>query len=104
MTIMPQDFIGEDDLSDFIAAGHDKLRRMEACIAKTTPQGLAELNRELHSLKGNAQAFGFESLAQLCHRFEDALSDEAVLSNQVRHQIAIYLSHLDVALGQLSPT
>lgn len=101
MTMMPQDFICDDSIEDFVAAGCEKLNMMEECLAIHNEASLATLKRNLHSLKGNAQTFGFHDLAGLCHRMEDEISDMKTWTVESRSHVSVFLVHIDVSLGQL---
>lgn len=100
MTMMPQDFISHEMLEDFTSAGYEKLNILEECLTQQSQAAFANFKREAHSLKGNAQAYGFKDLADLCHRMEDAL-DTGEWSSAARAHLGVYLAHVDVALSQL---
>jgi len=101
MTFVPQDFIDDEAREDFIEVGHVKLEAMADALAKGDGDGFAALLRDLHSLKGNAQVFGFSEISNLCHRFEEVLAGQAGFSDSSRQAAAIYLAHIEAALQQL---
>ena len=61
------------------AESEERLSTMESAILDlerdpTNPEPIEALQRDTHTLKGNAGIFGFDSIAQLAHAFEDALA------------------------------
>lgn len=62
-----------------LAESEERLVTMEAAILglERDPENetpIEALQRDAHTLKGNAGIFGFDSIAQLAHAFEDALA------------------------------
>ncbi|HQZ17709.1 MAG TPA: Hpt domain-containing protein, partial [Vicinamibacteria bacterium] len=62
-----------------LAESEERLVTMESAILdlERHPESEAPieaLQRDAHTLKGNAGIFGFDSIAQLAHAFEDALA------------------------------
>lgn len=101
MTMMPQDFISDDAVEDFLASSYEKLNVMEECLAAKNATSMATLKRHLHSLKGNAQTYAFDDLARLCHRMENDLMNEKDWRVEICAQVSVYLVHIDVALGHI---
>ncbi|MEM7571144.1 MAG: Hpt domain-containing protein, partial [Pseudomonadota bacterium] len=93
MTQMPSDFIGEDLLEDFLQRATETLTQLEALTASEEDASLSAFRRDLHSMKGNAQVYGLQDLATLCHRLEDALGQDSVWTDGLRTQSSIYLVH-----------
>lgn len=100
MTMMPQDFVSAEMMEDFVSASYEKLNILEECLSQQSQSAFAVFLREAHSLKGNAQTYGFKDLADLCHRMEDTLV-AGEWSDASRAHLGVYLAHLDVALSQL---
>ncbi|MBK5254801.1 MAG: chemotaxis protein CheA [Vicinamibacteria bacterium] len=62
-----------------LAESEERLATMESAILDLERNPLSEspiesLQRDAHTLKGNAGIFGFDSIAHLAHAFEDALA------------------------------
>src|ERR1700733_9044989 len=71
-----------------IAESEERLTTMESAILdlERDPENadpIETLQRDAHTLKGNAGIFGFDALAQLAHAFEDAL---ATIKNGIRQR------------------
>lgn len=50
--------------------------RLLACLKTPDAYSLPELERLLHTLKGNTSLYGLHSFAQLCHHLEDELEEQ----------------------------
>lgn len=73
-------------LREFLAEAEEQLERVTVKLSaqdykKPDSESIHAIYRELHSLKGNAQLFGFQALAQVAHTLESAI-DSARKHNQ----------------------
>jgi len=82
----------------FISEAREHIRGMSDCVLilekdPRSEQGINELFRHAHSVKGMAASMGFSSISELSHRLED-------LMDTVRKgQTAISSSFIDILLG-----
>ena len=60
----------------FVEEARERLERLSAGVGRLgrDPEAVAEVRRELHTLKGSARMLGFGALSELCHAAEDALA------------------------------
>lgn len=102
MTQMPSTFFGVDLQEEFCGRAVDVLTALEDHVDKANHSSFQAFRRELHSLKGNAQAFGVDDVATLCHRLEDVMDGHTAWSAPIETQAGVYLAHLSVLLERLS--
>jgi CheY-like chemotaxis protein/HPt (histidine-containing phosphotransfer) domain-containing protein len=85
----------------FLEEANDKVLQMAAlCNAAATADGnavedLRALRRELHSLKGQGTAFGFETITVLAHRLEDLLDTVAAGAPWSPETVLRYVEKID---------
>ncbi|MEO0412509.1 MAG: Hpt domain-containing protein [Pseudomonadota bacterium] len=100
MTQMPTDFFGTEMLEEFYDRARAVLTALEDYAARADDADLPALLRDLHSLKGNAGAFGVSDIERLCHRLEGELADKRAWTAALKTQVDVYLAHLNVLLEQ----
>lgn len=106
------EFIGSTQ--DFLAANESLLR--EAADARPEPELVAQLFRNMHTVKGNARTYGLLHLTNVVHEAEQAYDelrqhpetpfDKAALLAQldiVRQNVAEYAALNDAKLGRKGP-
>lgn len=91
------------DLRDIIGSMHRRStaareRYPEGPEFHPTPEEVARIFRDLHTIKGNAGTYGFESLARIAHRCEDVLED---LKEPISVRTSNTLSSLLLLLGTM---
>ncbi len=70
--------ISDNVLSEFIAEGEEILQRVSARLTQfeggiVSPEGIDSLYRDVHTLKGSSQLFGFQSIGTAAHAIEAIL-------------------------------
>lgn len=87
-------------------AGFEEFREETSAfleIVEGSDRGV-ELKRALHTLKGNAPAWGLQRLATLCHRLEDQLDEEGALGAEdrasVRQKWSALMDRVERIVGQ----
>jgi len=94
-------------LQEFISEGEEIIHRVSEVLQKieksdSTPELLSALYRDVHTLKGNAQLFGFQKIGLLSHTMEASLDPIRELNVTIAPRlIESCFSSLDLLLRML---
>ncbi len=85
---------------EFIESSGERMDRIDTLIdtmyhgAGDRCADLAEFQRDIHSLKGTAGTFGFDSVMLIAHRLEDFVESAPVLNNGQLLDVQIYVDRI----------
>jgi CheY-like chemotaxis protein/HPt (histidine-containing phosphotransfer) domain-containing protein len=97
--------------ADFLADAAVRLDSLDEFIRRLKFEGgeqkefLSGVRREVHTLKGTGESFGFRAISLIAHRVEDYLSDTDTLSPLQLGDLQLFLGHMRdiVACGEDPP-
>ncbi len=84
---------------ELLEKAEDSLLSVESAESALSVEGLAELKRVFHTLKGNSAMMGFDAVAHAAHEMEDALASCGAGDAAAEEEV---VSLLLVAIGRIS--